>query len=171
MTILKEWALFRADFPSDMIDEGHGEPIHGGKNVAEAIGDILKGLGCTVEEPEYAGEHGWGFIFRHQRKKFWIEVSEGWGLGHALRWNPPIMSPYGAHLDIMLKLNEQLKQDRRFHDIVWYRNNDVGSAENGCPLPVIDERPKTHEGRANPRKPSFIEKLFAQRRSRVRSDE
>jgi hypothetical protein len=168
MTLLKEWALFRADFPSDMIDEGEGEPIHGGKNVAEAIGKILQDLGCTVEDPEYAGAHGWGFLFRHQRKKFWIEVSEGWGHGHALRWEPPLMSSYGSELDIMLNLNERLKQDGRFHDIAWYRKNDVEDAQNGFPLPVIRNSPRAP---ANPRKPSFIEKLFAPGRSRARPDE
>jgi hypothetical protein len=163
MIIARPWALFRADFPSDMIDEGHGEPIHGGKNVARAIGEILQHMGCTVAEPEYGGEHGWSFVFHHGRVRFWMEVSEGWGDGHALRWEdwPPLLSASQSHLQIMLELNDQLKRDGRFHDIAWYGDGDVGDAQNGQPLPVIGELAKAPEMPPDQQKLSFIQKLLA----------
>jgi hypothetical protein len=162
------WALFRADFPSDMVDEGHGEPIHGGKNVLEAIGEILMGMGYTVAQPQYAGEHGWAFVFRRGRVRFWMEVSEGWGHGHALRWEdwPPFPGSDRSHLRVMLELNERLKQDGRFHDIAWYANRDVGDAQNGFPAPVIGELPKAPEAPEGQPKPSFIGRLLAKIRTR-----
>jgi hypothetical protein len=165
MIYTNPWALFRADFPSDMIYEGHGEPVHGGRNVAEAIGEILRRMGCTVEEPEYGGEHGWGFVFRRGRVRFWIEVSEGWDDGHTLRWEdwPPVLSTSQSHLGLMLKLNEQMKRDGRFHDIAWYRNSDVGSAENGSRSPVVGELPKAPD--LSDEQPSFVDRLLTRLRS------
>lgn len=162
MTFKNPWALFRADFPSDMIDEGHGEPIHGGKNVAEALGEILRSMGCTVGEPDYGGVHGWDFVFRRGRVRFWIQVSEGWGDGHVLRWDdwPPVLSSSRAHLGLMLKLNEEMRRDGRFHDIVWYRNGDVGEARNGSPLPVVGELPKERDLSDARLKPMIRERLL-----------
>jgi len=157
------WALFRADFPSDTIDQGESqEPIHGGKNVLVAIGDILRGMGCTVTEPEYGGEHGWFFVFSRGRVRFWIEVSEGWGYGHALYWEawPPLLSTSQSHLGLFLQLNEQMKRDGRFHDIAWYRDSDVGSAQNGLPLPVIGELPKGPDLSDGRLKPTLVERLL-----------
>jgi hypothetical protein len=162
MIYTKPWALFRADFPSDMIDKGHAEPIHGGRNVAEALGEIVRGMGCTVAEPEYGGVHGWSFVFRRGRVRFWIQVSEGEGDGRVLRWDdwPPLLSSSQSHLDLMLKLNEEMRQDGRFHDIAWYRNSDVGDARNGSPLPVVGELPKAPDLSDEKMKPLLVDRLL-----------
>src|SRR5262249_110704 len=64
------------------------------------------------------------------------------------------------HLDIMLKLNDQLNQDGRFHDLAWYDNNDVEDGRNGCPLPVIGQLPPGARSSENQRKRSIIGNLL-----------
>jgi hypothetical protein len=59
MISVKPLAQFRADFPSDVVEDDGRIVQFGGGNVAEAITQILSRLGCRVAAPIYAGEHGW----------------------------------------------------------------------------------------------------------------
>jgi len=56
--IVRPWVEFNSSLPADAIWEGYVPMQFGGKTVAEEIGKILGRLGCEVEEPEHAYDHG-----------------------------------------------------------------------------------------------------------------
>ena len=57
-------AGFIAEFPDDTVEVGGDIEVFGGRNVAVALGDMLKELGSDgVSAPIYDGENGWVFNF------------------------------------------------------------------------------------------------------------
>lgn len=131
---VKPWAVFVADFPDDTVEDERDILTFGGRNVAVAIGEILKQLGCEVTAPEYAGEKGWEFDCQFKGQRAWCLISSFYPtffmnfddpsvLRSSRRKNEPIYE------EIAEKLSAALAHDPRFHDIQWY------SREDGPPAP------------------------------------
>jgi len=138
MIVVRPWAEFDADFPSDQIEDEHDIVQFGGKNVAEAICGLLAGFGCIVEEPEYAGEHGWECLLSYNGRSLWFQIS---GVGEYLFLCQPTWGGRRdpRYIDALLKLNDALRQDGRFHKLGWFRSEDVLSGKAGADSPVVDE--------------------------------
>jgi hypothetical protein len=120
-------AICTADFPNDSVEteDGKGFLDHGGRNVAEAVAEILSRLGCTISAPENAAEYGWRFGWAFGGQTFFCQVSSippEYYLhfdGVSFRRNvSPKSRP--AHAEIMTALNAELARDERFHDVLWY---------------------------------------------------
>ncbi len=135
-------ATFTSDLPEDHIENEEGTKIlqFGGKSVAEAIGDILTRLGCTVDPPIYAHEHGCELDIKFEKRAIWCQVTliEGYvlvckdptlGSGFLGRHHP-------AYLNILTRLAQELANDPRFHDVLWFRDEDVLSDVPGSPTPL-----------------------------------
>jgi hypothetical protein len=60
--VKKSYAEFIADFPDDHEEDERDIVLFGGKLAAEAIAEMLRGLGYKVEPPEYMDEHGWDIM-------------------------------------------------------------------------------------------------------------
>ena len=52
---VRRWAEFASSLPTDLIEDRDGIIQNGGKSVAAAIGEILRGLGCDVERRPMPG--------------------------------------------------------------------------------------------------------------------
>jgi len=128
-------AEFRADFPSDLIEDEHGIVQFGGHAIAETIAGMLRRLGYEVMTPLYAGEHGWEFDARIDDRRYWLQVTDFDGSNGLLMtkdmvWNFwPFRSRHG---EFLLQLDFELRQDGRFIQISWlpkdwWRNDAAGA--------------------------------------------
>ena len=137
---VKAWAEFTADLPDDQIEDDSEIVQFGGKSVAEAISEILKGLGCTVDPPRYADEHGWELDIKAGKRRLWCQVTlidkylivvEDLSLFSKMlgRYHP-------TYLDVLTRLSRELAGDPRFHDVLWYSSNQVMSGVPGAKEPV-----------------------------------
>jgi hypothetical protein len=137
MIIVRSLATFSADFPDDSVADDYDIVLCGGKNVTEAIRDILLSQGCADAKLTYGGDHGWELTFAYQGYPLWMQVvqldyyilecKESPGIGDGSQSAP--------HLKVLRILNEQLRQDGRFHDLVWYRQQDYSNSIGGSDLP------------------------------------
>jgi hypothetical protein len=139
MIIVRSLATFQADFPDDCIEDDFDIVVQGGRNVTEAIRDILVANDCTDTKLHYGGDHGWELTFVHQGYPLWMQLTridpeyiltckESPGMSDG-SGSPP-------HLKALLMLNEQLRRDERFHDLVWYRHRDYLENRPGSNLPA-----------------------------------
>jgi hypothetical protein len=141
MTI-KHLALFKSTLPDDEIDEEIDGVIHeiqvGGKSVTFAVAEMLRGLGCEVDGPEYAYDHGWTFEARKGGRcfpgqvtlihQYWLQLTNpSWTdkiLGRAPR----------VYLELLQELDTALREDPRFSHVRWFANgNEAGKAEERRP--------------------------------------
>lgn len=139
----RPWAVFTTDLPDDQVDNETGTEIvtAGGRNVAAAIGQILRDLGCEVEEPQDAGDHGWDFSARGHGRELWCQISS---------LHPTIFmlfedrrargAPIGRGLSEAL--SDAMRRDGRFRDLLWY-TREVGPTEDpdgtGAESPLADD--------------------------------
>jgi hypothetical protein len=148
-------AEFKADFPDDGVDDGFGYTIFPGKNVAAAIAEMLRGIGCAVAGPLNADEHGWELIVEFQKERMdcqitWLDAddcillfTDGVFMGNSSS-NP-------AYLEAITKLNLEMQRDPRFHEICWFRWREPQGPGASTPLDVgLDQLP-----RPVPRSPRF----------------
>jgi hypothetical protein len=143
--ILRTSAQFHADFPDDTIENEHDIVQFGGRNVAEAIGEILKGFGYGVEPPEYAGEHGWEFSIKAGKRRIWFQITMGDPAFLLMTQDTGIFSrgrPENRRLlaEILTRLHDALASDSRFDRIFWYHDDELAFHElgNGAPAPLSE---------------------------------
>lgn len=138
--IILPCAEFESDLPEDVI-EGEDDFIEtGGRSVAFAMAEMLRGFGCSVEPPEYAGDHGWELYLNWRKRRFWFQITliEGYilmtedraFLSRRLKKNRQI---YGQ---LLTQLAVALDGDPRFHNIRWRVADDVLSDKPGAARPV-----------------------------------
>lgn len=167
MITVRRYAEFRADFPDDQIWDGDDVIQTGGKAVAQAIADILAGLGCVIEDLEDQAGHGWECRFSSQGLALMF---------HAVALDPCILvfeEPHRAtrkltrYYDVLLRLNEQLRRDGRFHDLAWYSYDGRQVGEETWETPVAGYGPAA-DSPAEPaeKKLSFLQKLLAGKKAR-----
>ncbi len=147
MIIVRSLATFQADFPDDSVEDDLNIVLVGGKNVTEAIRDILVAQGCTDAKLRYGGEHGWELTFAYQGYPLWMQVTQ---LDHYIlvcKESPGTGdgSESAPHLKVLLMLNEYLRRDGRFHDLIWYRQQDFLRSSGGSDVPVarLDPSPNS----------------------------
>jgi hypothetical protein len=135
-------AEFSSTLPDDHIENEEGTEIiqFGGKSVAAAIGEILRGLGCEVEPPAYAGDHGWDFNLKAQGRRFWCQVTLIEGYVFVFE-NPSWMDKLfkrrpKIYLDLLRGLGCELAADPRFSDIRWLLRDEVMSGAPGASQPL-----------------------------------
>jgi hypothetical protein len=137
---VRNWATFTADLPDDHIEDGPKIVQFGGKSVMEAIAAMLSGLGCAVGQVTYANEHGWELDVDFGKRRLWCQVTliEGYlfvfedtsFLGKLLGRQDPF------YLDVLTRLARELGSDPRFHDVLWFHQDDVLSDVPGAKEPV-----------------------------------
>jgi len=123
--------VFTADFPDDCVED-NGEIVRfGGRNVAEAVRELLRGLGCDVDQPRYAGERGWEFGARRSGRRFWCQVTS-FHPQFLLYFedDPPVQAPEGHH-GLAEAFDATLRRDGRFHDLLWYSEGFVPGVDPG----------------------------------------
>ena len=169
MITVRSRAEFRADFPGDHIwnDDESDVVQTGGKAAAEAIADILAGFGCVIEALEDNVGHCWECSFSYQRLPLVFRVVDVDGC--ILTFDEPhrAMRRLDRFCDVLLRLNEQLRRDGRFHDLAWYSQDDgrVGAEAFEAPVagyvPAADQPIEPVE-----EKRTFLQKLLAPLRAR-----
>jgi len=138
--IVREWAVFESTLPEDVI-EVDGEIVqNGGKSVIFAVAEILERLGCTIEGPEYAYDHGWDFHASKDGRRFFGQVTliDGYWL---LFNNPSLMDRWfrrypPVYLDLLNGLARELAADPRFSKIRWFVQEDLAREGKGHDRPV-----------------------------------
>jgi hypothetical protein len=146
MTV-KPWAGFIADFPDDESEDERGVVVCGGRNVAEALGEILTGLGCRVLPPEYAGVKGWEFVLYYKTCMFWCQVTSYHPVFQLFFGDTAIFRGTRAknvadYSEVAFGLAAALASDSRFHNVVW-RSKEDGPPEPDEILPFELQPPLT----------------------------
>ncbi len=177
MIAVRRYAEFRADFPDDHIwNEDETEVVQtGGKAVAEALGDILRSFGCTIHELEDNVGHCWDCYFSYEGLGLWFHVVDVGGCIFDLQEPHRARSDYLLHLHVLLKLNEQIRRDERFHERRWYEDERPGREGFDVPvtgdIPTVDEikakKGQSKEGGVGRR--SLLDKLLAPLKARPES--
>lgn len=165
MIHVRRYAEFRADFPDDYIwNEDQTEIVQtGGKAIAEAIAEILAGLGCHIRRLEDNLEHCWECSFSYEGLALLFRVV---GLEPAIfiLEEPGRARPdYALHFHVLLKLDEQLKRDGRFHDLAWYTHDGWRTGQEAFAVPVVGNLPSVEEIK---RERGFLGRLLAPMRRR-----
>jgi hypothetical protein len=122
-TMIRPWAVFSADFEDDTEEDGQSITRGGGRNVAEAIGIMLARLGCKASTPEQVGEDGWTFDVNQGGKRFWCQVTSLHPQFYLLL-EDVYPKDQLAHGNLLVDLDEGLRTDPRFHDLLWYLRED-----------------------------------------------
>lgn len=143
--IVRPYARFESSLPEDLIEDENGlftQPP--GKSVTDAIGEILREIGCEIYYGpgpvldiawEYGVETG-GRNFRvgiNLVEDYWFFiVSQSW-LDKVLRRSSPV------HVDLLQRFARRLEADPRFSNIRWYLNRDEADMP-GASIPVEEGR-------------------------------
>lgn len=141
---VRTWATFTSDLPDDHIENEDGDEIiqFGGKSVAAAIGEILTGLGCSSSPPIYAHEHGWELDVKFGKRRFWCQVTliEEWLMvfEDTSFVRKHILAHHPLYLDLLTRLSQELEHDTRFHDVSWFRSDEVMIGRVGSKTPFGD---------------------------------
>jgi hypothetical protein len=140
--IIRPCAEFTSDLPEDIIEGDEDFIETGGRSVTEAIAEMLRQFGCTVDPPIYAYDHGWELDVRWRGRSMWCQItlihryalitSHGGFLSNNRKKNKTI------YADFLSKLNSAPNEDSRFHDIEWYFLKDVVMNLPGAANPVSD---------------------------------
>jgi hypothetical protein len=128
MTI-ENCAVIVADFPDDGVEteDGNDFLIWPGRTIAEAICEILRGLGYRVEAPEHVYEHGWSFWSKaSDGRQTWFQVTDideyllitenhgGWG-----------KSSVEAYAHLLTQLAAAFDADARFKSVRWSTLDEI----------------------------------------------
>lgn len=138
---LRPCAQFRSTLPSDRVEDDERILRQGGRNIAKAAAELLRKLGCEVEEPEDAGDHGWEFNLRRGDRKLWCQITEiedylllleeprGWSLFRK-------KGPTPEYLDVLRGLAREMAADPRFVDVRWMTSDQAFTDHPGSADPV-----------------------------------
>jgi hypothetical protein len=139
---LRTLAEFKTDLPDDTIwsDDGDIERF-GGLRIAEVIRQFLIDQGFTVDQPEYADEHGWMLYVGQNGRRVSLQIgyvedvilvsSEGLTLKGHLGF-----AGRSFHQDLLIALNSQMVSDGRFHRILWYTDREFDLKLPGYDTPA-----------------------------------
>jgi hypothetical protein len=113
-----------ADFPDDQLEKDEEIIRPGGRGVAIAIAELLKGVGATVSEPSLDFEHGWEFVAERDGRKFWILVTDleqtkliqTQDLSSLFK---RLFSGQAAYVVFLGLLHRELSNDVRFRSVEW----------------------------------------------------
>jgi uncharacterized RDD family membrane protein YckC len=136
--MLRTKAEFSSSLPDDSVEDERGFVVLPGKNVAEALSELLAGIGCEVEPVGGAGDHGWDLHFRRGEGRFYCELSIIDG-GVAQFENMGVRASsarsQAAFAELLTELSSALHADGRFHQIGWFTRAEVTSQQAGAGSP------------------------------------
>lgn len=137
---IRPWATFHADFPDDYLEDEERIIQFGGKNVAEAIAELLTALGYRASEPISAEERGWEIDLDTDDRSLWFRVTD-LGDRHALLAQDPtflagLFGQHPAYLKYLRELHAALTSDPRFKNIVWWPFNKFEEEGKGAAEPI-----------------------------------
>ena len=138
--IILPCAEFVSDLPEDIIESEDDFIETGGRSVTWAIADMLKGFGCTVAPPQYAGDHGWNLSFKWRKRLYWFEVTliDGYILQTSDNsfFSKRLKKNKEIYAEMLTQLARALDEDPRFHNIRWYSKDDLLRGGPGAKSPV-----------------------------------
>ena len=133
-------AEFKADFPSDYVEEDDEIVQLGCRGVANAICEIMRQAGFEASEPEHQFEHGWDFIAIVDGRRIWVQISDL--VEYLVLMSEPNHMLFkkskknqNAHSRLLLILHNHMQQDARFREIQWFPYISV-AGEIGRESPV-----------------------------------
>ena len=139
-SVLRTNFEFSCDMPYDEIDDFNPQP---GGAVAAALGEILKGLGCDVDEVIDGGDHGWYLDFSYRSASPRLEVTAIDGIlvqVHDVRTSRQGLrgrkQAKPDDLEILTRLSDAIGADPRFHDLGWFTKDEILSRQVGAPTPL-----------------------------------
>lgn len=140
-------AEFRADVPEEEEEDQWGNAMFG-RSLAAAVTELLRGLGYRVSPPDWGGDHGWEIEFWASERRFWCQVSymESYlllceDMGTPLRDRASRGLPHPIYVEVLTRLDSELRRDPRFHDLAWYFDDEVDSGLPGASTPVCASVP------------------------------
>jgi hypothetical protein len=117
-------AKIGTNFPADAVQE-NGKIIQwGGRAVAMAIAEILRRLGAEVSEPISAVEQGWRLDIRYGGVSVRWQVEDGGGFVY-LDMDDRLVAERSEYVELVVQSNAELRSDPRFHNIRWYRRDEI----------------------------------------------
>jgi hypothetical protein len=144
--IVRTLLTCQTELPDDAIEteDGMDFVFWGGRNVVEAVADLLRGLGWTPEDPIDLQERGWDMDATggDRRVSLRIQVVPEEVIVIFTDRSPDYTwyfrrKPPGAVFTGMLAgFDKALKADGRFSDILWFTHKGYDAHEPGAPVPV-----------------------------------
>jgi hypothetical protein len=145
----KGYAELVTTLPDDIVEEEGTIVTFPGRNVAEAMAEILHAAGYDVGPPECMHEHGWDLNVHVGGRRIWLEL-QGVDPGEFILQTEAKVGAFKRLLGVDLryyaefltKLNDGLRADARFSKVEWYElrsHMPVGRAADD-PLKVMDWR-------------------------------
>lgn len=145
----KGYAELVTNLPDDVAEEDDEITVYPGRNVAEALADIIRAAGYDVGAPEDRGIRGWDLNIRVGGKRIWLEVQGIDPQEFILQTEAKVGLlkrlfgvDLGYYAEFLTKLNDGLQGDSRFGKAKWYalRNNMPSGRAAKDPLKVMDWR-------------------------------
>jgi hypothetical protein len=135
---LRPEAEFRTALPDDGVEDETDFVEFPGRNVTEAIGAMLAGLGYEVSAPIHAGEHGWELDVRAKGRRFWLQVTRLGGpdcilVTRDMTWQ--FWRTHPSFEEFLTQLDTALRADGRFSQLGWYGD---WRDKSRSPHPVAD---------------------------------
>ena len=122
---LRPEAEFRTELPYDSKEDETDFVEFPGRNVTEAIGSMLSGLGYEVSAPMHAGEHGWELDARASGRRFWLQITRMDEQNCILTTKDMTWQFWRRHPsfeEFLTKLDAALRGDGRFDQIGWFQD-------------------------------------------------
>jgi hypothetical protein len=129
--IVRPWAEFTTSLPDDGIEDETGFIQWPGKNVAEALAEILARLGCTEVEIFDLEHAGYDVGFRLGKLALAARVTV---IDNPLIAFGPKRQP--EYLDFLKRVSDALAQDGRFHNVRWFTDDEVLTGVEGAISPL-----------------------------------
>jgi hypothetical protein len=135
--IVRPWAEFTTSLPDDGIENETGFIQWPGKNVAEALAEILAGLGCTdveIFDLEHAG-YDVGFRLGKLVLAARVTVIDNPLIAFGRKRQP-------EYLDFLKRVSDALAKDGRFQNLRWFTDDEVLTGVKGAKSP-LEKEPRT----------------------------
>jgi hypothetical protein len=121
------------------VDDASGWRV-GGEGAANAIAELLRSQGRQVDSPEFEGDHGWTFVVRTQKGKYYFQVQHS---GDVTLFTDDVTVPslFGRprpddHIALLTRLNEAMSHDERFSSIRWCAQDEWVDDDTGTATPT-----------------------------------
>jgi hypothetical protein len=150
--IVRPWVEFKSSLPDDQIEQGDTVVQYGGKAVAFIVADMLRRLGCEVQDPQHAYEHGWDWNVERAGRRYFCQVTD---MGEFLllirntRWLERVLKRTPQdYIDLLRGLQKELEMEPRFSEFTWYTQDELdhGAAGGRVPVEAGKERKRRRTG-------------------------
>lgn len=137
--MLRTYAEFTSDLPTEQIEDETDFIQLGGRPVAIAMNEIFASLGCDVRPVESADHRGWDFRFRYRKLRLWCQISliEGYLMiirDLSARWRI-FGGDHADFVELMSRFGDVVGADSRFHDVGWFHEHEILSERLGAERP------------------------------------